>query len=151
MRETGGVEDEHAVEAVIHRVLDQTLESRALVREPAGLEVEVLLAEGESMVGGVAGDGLALPVGGVATPLLLGGLADVGDRAACWLVWHVLLLPSVGGLVCEQLRSVAAPVGDEPCDERLVIGVCKTPLLTADARHATLGSPRRSRWLPGPA
>jgi hypothetical protein len=57
---------------VLHRVLDQPLKVRALIGEPAGLEVDVLLDQLQVVVGGVAGDGLALPVGGVAAALLLG-------------------------------------------------------------------------------
>ncbi|HEV3034329.1 MAG TPA: hypothetical protein VGX72_06035 [Solirubrobacteraceae bacterium] len=71
-REAAGVEHEHDVEAVLHRVLDQPLEVGALVREAAGLEVEVLLDQPHVVLAGVARDGLALPVGGVAAPLLLG-------------------------------------------------------------------------------
>lgn len=44
-REAAGVEHEHHFEAVLHRVLDQPLEVGALVREAAGLEVDVLLSQ----------------------------------------------------------------------------------------------------------
>jgi hypothetical protein len=75
------VKDEHDVEAVLHRVLDQALEAGALVRVPACLEVEVLLDQRHAVLGGIAGDGLALSVGRVAAALLLGGLADVRGGA----------------------------------------------------------------------
>lgn len=70
--EAAGVEHEHHVEAVLHRVLDQPLEAGALVREPAGLEVDVLIDQPHVVLGRVVRDGLALPVGGVAAALLLG-------------------------------------------------------------------------------
>jgi hypothetical protein len=57
------VEDEHDLEAALHRVLDQPLKPRPLVREAPGLEVEVLLGQPHPVVGGVPGDRLALPVG----------------------------------------------------------------------------------------
>ena len=60
--------DEH-VEA---RVLDQALEVGALVRQSPGLEVEVLLDQRHAVLGGIARDRLALPVGRVAAALLLG-------------------------------------------------------------------------------
>jgi hypothetical protein len=95
--EAAGVEHEHHVKAVLHRVLDQPLEVRTLIREPAGLEVDVLLHQAHVVLGGVARDGLALPVGGVAAALLLGGLADVCGRAA-GLLWlgHLLCLLACG-------------------------------------------------------
>lgn len=62
-REPARVEHEHHVEAVLHRVLHQPLEVGALVREPAGLEVDVLLHQPHAVLAGVAGDGLSLPVG----------------------------------------------------------------------------------------
>ncbi|HEY3960134.1 MAG TPA: hypothetical protein VGL68_06440 [Solirubrobacteraceae bacterium] len=75
------MKDEHDVEAVLHRILDQALEAGALVRVTAGLEVEVLLDQRHAVLSGVAGDGLALPVGRVAPTLLLGGLAYVRGGA----------------------------------------------------------------------
>ena len=44
------------IEAVLHRVLDQPLEVRALVSVPARLEVDVLLHQLYAVVGGVASD-----------------------------------------------------------------------------------------------
>ncbi|HTR88625.1 MAG TPA: hypothetical protein VMG62_00775 [Solirubrobacteraceae bacterium] len=61
--EAAGVEHEHGVEAVLHRVLDQALKAGALVGVAAGLEVQVLLDQAHVVVGGVAGDGLPLAVG----------------------------------------------------------------------------------------
>lgn len=60
--EAAGVEDEDHVELVLHRILDEALEAGALVGGAAGLEVQVLLDERHAVVGGVPGDGLALPV-----------------------------------------------------------------------------------------
>jgi hypothetical protein len=71
-RETAGVEDEHDLKAVLHRVLDEALEVGALVCVPAGLEVDVLLDQLHAVVSGVPGDGLPLTLGGVAAALLLG-------------------------------------------------------------------------------
>jgi hypothetical protein len=99
--EAAGVEHEHDVEAVLHRVLDESLEVGALVRFPAGLEVDVLINQPHPVLGGVAGDGLALPIGGVAAPLLLGGLSDVGGGAAGLLCLGHLLCLRARGLTCE--------------------------------------------------
>ncbi|HEV7937095.1 MAG TPA: hypothetical protein VGP18_03615 [Solirubrobacteraceae bacterium] len=62
-REAAGVEHEYDVEAALHPVLDQALEAGALVGFAAGLEVEVLLGELHTVVGRIASDRLALPVG----------------------------------------------------------------------------------------
>jgi DNA-binding XRE family transcriptional regulator len=51
--ESAGVEHEHHVEAVLHRVLDQSLEVGALVRLPASLEVDVLLNERHAVIAAV--------------------------------------------------------------------------------------------------
>jgi hypothetical protein len=61
--EAAGVEHEHDIEAVLHRVLDQPLEVGALVGFASGLEVDVLLDQPHPVVVGVAGDRLALTVG----------------------------------------------------------------------------------------
>jgi hypothetical protein len=71
------VEDEDGLEPPGHGVLDEPLEARALIGSASGLEVEVLVDDVETMLLGIAGDGLALSVGGVAAALLLCGLTDV--------------------------------------------------------------------------
>ncbi len=45
------MEDEHHVEAALHRILDQPLEAGALVGFAAGLEVEVLVGKLHAVVG----------------------------------------------------------------------------------------------------
>jgi hypothetical protein len=80
--EAGGVVEEDDVEALLGGVRHQPLELRPGVGlAPAGVEVGVLLAEVESVLGGEAADLLALGIGREALALLLGRLADVGDRA----------------------------------------------------------------------
>ena len=80
--EAGGVVDEDDVEALLGGVGHQPLELRPGVGlAPAGVEVGVLLAEVETVLGGELADLLALGIGREALALLLGRLADVGDRA----------------------------------------------------------------------
>ncbi|HKI66238.1 MAG TPA: hypothetical protein VJ989_03105 [Solirubrobacterales bacterium] len=78
----GGVVDEDDVEALLGGVGHQPLELWPCVGlAPTGVEVGVLLAEFEAVLGGELADLLALGVGREALALLLGRLADVGDRA----------------------------------------------------------------------
>ncbi|HWA54856.1 MAG TPA: hypothetical protein VG816_11845 [Solirubrobacterales bacterium] len=80
--EAGGVVDEDDVEALLGGVGHQLLELRAGVGlAPAGMEVRVFLAEVEPVLGSELADLLALGIGREALALLLGRLADVGDRA----------------------------------------------------------------------
>jgi hypothetical protein len=71
-REPRRVEDEDGLELPGHRVLDEPLKAGALIRGTAGLEVEIFIYEAETVVLGVAGDGLPLAVRREALALLLG-------------------------------------------------------------------------------
>ncbi|HEX7290955.1 MAG TPA: hypothetical protein VF250_07495 [Conexibacter sp.] len=84
-REARGVEDEHDVEAPLGRVGHQALELGAAIGlAPARVEVAVRADDGQVVLGGELGDGLALGVGREALALLLGRLAHVGGRAGRW-------------------------------------------------------------------
>jgi hypothetical protein len=52
-REAAGMEHQHNVKAVLHRVLDEPLEVGSLISEAAGLEVDVLLDQPHVVLGGV--------------------------------------------------------------------------------------------------
>ncbi|HXP28243.1 MAG TPA: hypothetical protein VN804_00685 [Solirubrobacteraceae bacterium] len=81
-REARGVKDEHDVELAGGSVGHQALELRPRGGlAPAGVKVAVLADQLQVVLGSELADALALGVGREALALLLGRLADVGDRA----------------------------------------------------------------------
>jgi hypothetical protein len=76
------VEHEHHIELAGGGVGHQPLELRAgLGLPPPRVKVAVLADEVEVVLRGELGDRLPLGVGGEALALLIGGLADIGDRS----------------------------------------------------------------------
>jgi hypothetical protein len=81
-REPRCVEHEHHIELAGGGVGHQPLELRAgLGLPPPRVKVAVLADKVEVVLGGELGDRLPLRVGGEPLALLLGGLADIGDRS----------------------------------------------------------------------
>jgi hypothetical protein len=87
--EARGVEHEPHVEAALGRVGHQALKlGTCLGFAPARVEVAVLAGQLQVVLDGELADRLALRVGGEALTLLLGRLADVGDRTLFWGCLH---------------------------------------------------------------